>query len=183
LGDARRNVNAYGLHNDLANEVPLRFSIPVFRRQTCLKDDINCSTNVYFVYLSVDRHANMLLLSMEQHGERGRSRSRVGRTKFPRCDAVVCTVLREKGRKIMIDERTKIHREYPVLDSAEDGRKDARKFNEELFVIACNPCPPWVNVRTEGECYKIIELSIQGWIGRGCLEKRRCRRGRREMGK
>jgi hypothetical protein len=118
---------------------------------------------------------------MEQHGERGRPRSRVGRTKFARCDAVVRTVLREKGGQIVIDERTEIHREYPGLNSAEDRRKDARKFDEELFVVACDLCPPWVDVRTEGEGYEIVELSIQGWIGLGCLEKRRCRRGRGEM--
>jgi hypothetical protein len=172
LGDARRKINTHGLDNDLANEVSLGFSIPILRREACFKDDIDCSTDVYFVYLSVDRHANVLLLSVEQHGKRGGPRSCVGRTKFLRCDAVVCTVLREKGRKVVIDERTEIYGEYSSLDGAEDGRKDARQFEEELFVVARDPCPPWVYVRTKGEGYEIIELRIQGWIGVGCLEKR-----------
>lgn len=91
-------------------------------------------------------------------------------------------MLREKGRQIVIDERTEVRREHPSLDGAKDGRKDARKFEEELFVIACDLRPPRVDVRAEGEGYEIVELCVQGWIGRGCLEKRRCRCGRREMG-
>jgi len=75
LGDARCKVNAHCFDNDLADEVSLGFGIPILRREACLKDSINCSANVYLVYLSVDRHANVLLLSMEQHGERGGPRS------------------------------------------------------------------------------------------------------------
>jgi len=71
LGDTRCNVNAYGLDNDLTNEVSLGFSFPILGREACFEDDVNCSTNVIFVYLSVDKHANVLLLSMKQHGERG----------------------------------------------------------------------------------------------------------------
>lgn len=71
LGDARHKVNAYCLDNDLADEVSLGLSIPILRREACLEDDINCSTNVHFVCLSIDGHADVLLLSMKQHGERG----------------------------------------------------------------------------------------------------------------
>jgi hypothetical protein len=181
LGDARCKVNAYCLDNDLADEISPGFSIPILRREACLEDDINCSTNVHLVCLSVDRHADVLLLSMEQHGERGGPCSCIGWTKLPRRDAVVCTMLCEKGRKIEIKERTKICGECSSLDGAEDRRKDARKLEKELFVVARDPCPPWVYVCTKGEGYKVIEFSIEGWIGRGCLEKRWWGRGRWEV--
>jgi hypothetical protein len=78
LGDARYKINAYCLDNDLANDISLGFSIPILRGEACLEDDINCSTNVHFVCLSVDRHTDVLLLSMEQHGERGGPCSCIG---------------------------------------------------------------------------------------------------------
>jgi hypothetical protein len=160
LGDARRQVNAHCLDNDLANEVPLGFSVPIFRRKARFKDDVDCGTNVYLVYLSVDRHANVLLLSMEQDGKRGGPGGRVGRTEFARRDAVVRTMLREEGGEVAIDERTEIHGERPGLDGAEDGRKDAGDFEEELFVVARDLCPPRVYVRAKGEGYEIVELRI-----------------------
>ena len=71
LGDARRKVNAYCLDNNLADEISLGFCIPILGREACLEDDINCSANVHLVGLPVDRYAYVLLLSMEQRGERG----------------------------------------------------------------------------------------------------------------
>jgi len=69
LCDARGNVHTHRLDNDLANEVSLGFGIPVLRREACLEDNVDRCTNVDLVYLSVGRHADVLLLSMEQHGE------------------------------------------------------------------------------------------------------------------
>jgi len=90
--------------------------------------------------------------------------------------------LREKVRKIVIDERTKIRGECSSLDGAEDRGKDACKLEEELFVVACDLCPPWVYVRPKGEGYKVIKFCIERWTGRRCLKKRWCRRGRWEVG-
>jgi len=91
-------------------------------------------------------------------------------------------MLREKGGKIVIDERTKICGEYSSLDGAEDGGKDAGEFEEELFVVARDLCPPWVYVRAKGEGYEIIELRIQGRIGVGRLKKGWSGRRRWEVG-
>lgn len=182
LGDARCKINAYCLDNDLADEISLGFSIPILRREACLKDDINCSTNIHFICLSVDGHADVLLLSMEQHGERGGPCSCIGRAKLPRCDAVVCTMLCEKSRKVEIEKRAKICGECSSLDGAEDRSKDTRKLEKELFVVACDLCPPWVYVCTKGESYKVIKFCIEGWIGRGCVKKRWWGLGRWEVG-
>jgi len=82
LCDARRKVHAHRLDNDLADEVSLGLSIPIFRRKTCLENYIDRSTHVHFVYPSVDRHTNVLLLSMEQHGERGGPCGGIGRSQI-----------------------------------------------------------------------------------------------------
>jgi hypothetical protein len=182
LGDARYNINAHCLDDGLADDISLGFSIPILRREACLEDDINCSTNVHFVCLSVDRHADVLLLSMEQRGERGGPCGCIGWTKLPGCYAVVCTMLCEESGKIEIEERAKICGECPSLNVAKDGRKDARKLEKELFVVTSDLCPPWVYVCTKGEGYKVIKFCIESWIGRRCLKKRRWGRGRREVG-
>jgi len=83
-------------------------------------------------------------------------------------------MLREKGGKVVIDERTKIYGERSCLEGAEDRRKDTRKLEEELFVVARNLRPPWIYVRTKDEGYKVIEFCIKRWIGRGRLKKRWC---------
>lgn len=160
LGDARCKVYRYSLDNYLANEVSLSFSIPIFRRETCFENDINCGTHVYLVHLSVNGHTNVLLLAMEQHGKRGGPGGGIGRTKFPRRSAVVYTMLREEGRKIVIDERAKICGECSGLERTEDRGKDGGEFEEELFVVTCDFCPPWIDVCTKGKGYKIIELCI-----------------------
>jgi hypothetical protein len=68
LCDTRHNVHTYRLDNDLAKEVSLGFGIPVLGREARLEDNVNRRTNVDLVYPSVARHADVLLLSMEQHG-------------------------------------------------------------------------------------------------------------------
>jgi hypothetical protein len=142
LCDARRNVYAHRLDNDLANEVSLGFGIPIFGRETGFEDNVDRSTDVDLIYLSVDGHTDVLLLSMEQHGERGGPRGCIRRANFPRCDAVVCAVLREEGRKIVIDECAEICGECSSLERADDGGKDARELDEELLVVTCDLCPP-----------------------------------------
>ena len=146
-----------------------------------LKDDIDRSADVNFIYLPVDRHADMLLLSMKQHGERGGTRSGVGRTQFPRRNAVVCAMLREEGGEIMVDERAEIDSTCSRLERAEDGRKDTCELDEELLVVTRDPCPPWVYVGTKGECYEVVELRVERWIRRGGLEERGCGRRRCEV--
>ena len=44
LGDARSNVYAYGLDNELAKEVSLCLGVPIFGREACFENDVNCST-------------------------------------------------------------------------------------------------------------------------------------------
>ena len=82
-------------------------------------------------------------------------------------------MLREKGRKIVIDECAEICGECPSLERAKDRRKDAREFDEELLVVTCDLCPPRVYVCAQGEGDKIVELRVQRWIGRGGLKKGR----------
>ena len=139
LGDARRKVYTHRLDNDLANEVSLGFGIPIFRRETRFEDNVERSADVDLVYLPVDGHADVLLLSMEQDGERGGPRSGVGGAKFARGDAVVCAVLREEGREIVIDESAEICGERSSLERADDRGKDAGELDEELLVVACDP--------------------------------------------
>jgi hypothetical protein len=69
-------------------------------------------------------------------------------------------VLREKGRKVVIDEGAEICGECPSLERANDRREDAREFDEELLVVTCDLCPPWVYVCAKGESYKIVELRV-----------------------
>lgn len=120
LGNPRCKVYAYRLDDDLANDVSLGLGIPVLGRETRFEDNIDRSADVHFIYLPVNRHADMLLLSMKQHGERCGTRSSVGRTKFPRRNAVVCGMLREEGGEIMVDERVEIDCTCSRLESAED---------------------------------------------------------------
>jgi len=72
------------------------------------QDDVDRSADVDLIYLSVEGHADVLLLSVEQHGERGGPGGGVGGPEFPRGDAVVCAVLREEGGEVVVGEGAEI---------------------------------------------------------------------------
>ena len=141
LSDARRKVYAHRLDNDLADEVSLGLSVPIIGREARFEDDIDRSTDIDLVYLSVEGHADVLLLSVEQHGERGGPGSGVGGPEFPRGDAVVCAVLREEGGKVMVGEGAEICGERSSLERAQGRREDARELDEELLVVARDLVP------------------------------------------
>jgi hypothetical protein len=119
LSDARSNVYAYGLDNELPKKVSLCLGVPIFRREAYLEDDVNCSTDVHFVDLSVDGHAYVLLLPMEQHRKRRGPCSGIRRTEFARSSTIVDAVLLEQDGKMVIDERAEICSKYSRLQHAE----------------------------------------------------------------
>ena len=102
LGDPRCNVYAHGLDNELAKEVSLCLGVPIFGREACLEDDVNCSTDVHFVDLSVNGHAHVLLLPVEQHRKRRGPCSGIRRTEFARSGTIVDAVLLEQDGKMVI---------------------------------------------------------------------------------
>ncbi len=71
LRDVLRQVYAHRLDNHLADQVSLGLGFPILRREARFQDDVDRSADVDLAYLSVEGHADVLLLSVEQHGERG----------------------------------------------------------------------------------------------------------------
>jgi hypothetical protein len=49
LGDARCDIYAYCLENDFTNEKSFGLSVPIFRGETRLEKNIDCSANVFFI--------------------------------------------------------------------------------------------------------------------------------------
>jgi hypothetical protein len=108
LRDAPRQVYAHRLDNHLADQVSFGLGFPILGREARFQDDVDRSADVDLAYLSVEGHADVLLLSVEQHGERGGPGGGVGGTEFPRGDAVVCAVLREEGGEVVVGEGAEI---------------------------------------------------------------------------